>query len=460
MEEDSDLIPTYLNLTVTSDPFLELPAENDYDYYAGSESTNLLMAGTMWAKKFEKNKRVVKVFGEDVEGKSIFLCRYIRPQKLPESLFDAKRSNADEDFKYAIQNAARFVSLIPFLDDNAAFDNKLPDLWCTSQEFLDLGYGDYEEHAILLCNYFNYIDQSSEKNRDKIKSYIIMGKAVPEGYTTYVLRRNVENNHVEIWNALKGEAVFFDKKKNTKKLCGVLPIAYGFNIDHESDPTCQLREVGCIIGEDNIWANVQKHSHPALIEWDLDNKRHWKPFLTKKSRAKLIQDEGEEFSVQTEDLIYTEEARDNLTHQEDDIRTFISQKFADERVNHYTRWNHACNERLHKYIPIFEKFKRETCAPPVSTLRDDFECEERTQINIYREFNNLTSEINEVIRAKKPYGFPINVTFVSHDQLWEEVRSTGLHNIQNDNAEFVLSVGIYPYPNNINSVWIYLAALT
>jgi coiled-coil and C2 domain-containing protein 2A len=35
----------------------------------------------------------------------------------------------------------------------------MPDLYCTSQEFLDLGAGGYEEHAILLCNYFNYIDK-------------------------------------------------------------------------------------------------------------------------------------------------------------------------------------------------------------------------------------------------------------------------------------------------------------
>lgn len=35
----------------------------------------------------------------------------------------------------------------------------MPDLYSTSQEFFDLGGGDYEEHAILLANYFSYIDQ-------------------------------------------------------------------------------------------------------------------------------------------------------------------------------------------------------------------------------------------------------------------------------------------------------------
>jgi hypothetical protein len=82
-----------------------------------------------------------------------------------------------------------------------------------------------------------------------------MGKAVPEGYSTYVLWRNTTNNHVEIWNAIKGEAVFFDKKRTTRWLF-CIPVATGFNIENESDPTCQLKEVGCVIGEDNIWANV------------------------------------------------------------------------------------------------------------------------------------------------------------------------------------------------------------
>lgn len=216
--------------------------------------------------------------------------------------------------------------------------------------------------------------------------------------------------------------------------------------------------MGCIIGEDNIWANTQKSGHPALIEWDIDNKSHWKPFLTKKNRLGLFPDGID--TVQASKLVYTEDARDNLTHLEEDIRTFISQKFADERVNHYTRWNHAVNERLSKYVGTFEKFKRETCAPVVSTLRNDYKGEAKTKVNIFQVFNDLSDEIKDVIRSKLPYGFPINVTFISLDQLWEEVKSTGIHHMKNDNVEFVLSVGIYPYPNNINSVWIYLAALT
>lgn len=47
-----------------------------------------------------------------------------------------------------------------------------------------------EDHGILLCNYFNFID-SKKRN---IKSYLIIGKAFPYGKSIFVLRRNIDNN--------------------------------------------------------------------------------------------------------------------------------------------------------------------------------------------------------------------------------------------------------------------------
>lgn len=57
------------------------------------------------------------------------------------------------------------------------------------------------------------------------------------------------------------------------------------------------------------------------------------------------------------------------------------------------------------------------------------------------------------------YGFPLNMPFVSVEQIWEEVSNTEIHNILNDDIEFVLSVCIFPYPNYVMSVWVYIAVL-
>ena len=47
--------------------------------------------------------------------------------------------------------------MCPFIEDLRQFED-LPDVFTTCQQFFDLGSGDYEEHAILLANYFNFID--------------------------------------------------------------------------------------------------------------------------------------------------------------------------------------------------------------------------------------------------------------------------------------------------------------
>ena len=60
------------------------------------------------------------------------------------------------------QKCARFVSLIPFKIDSQFFKG-VPDIFSNAQEFLDLLAGDHEEHAVLLANYFNYIDEKLGK---------------------------------------------------------------------------------------------------------------------------------------------------------------------------------------------------------------------------------------------------------------------------------------------------------
>ena len=83
-------------------------------------------------------------------------CLYLKPdgQKPHSQLFIENDDNA-------IEKASRYVELIPFIEENQTWDyaEEMPDCWTTDNEFLTLGFGDYEEHAVLLCNYFNYIDQ-------------------------------------------------------------------------------------------------------------------------------------------------------------------------------------------------------------------------------------------------------------------------------------------------------------
>jgi hypothetical protein len=44
-------------LSISLDPVLELPTDNEMEYYPGAESSSLLMAASEWAKRFKVNKK-------------------------------------------------------------------------------------------------------------------------------------------------------------------------------------------------------------------------------------------------------------------------------------------------------------------------------------------------------------------------------------------------------------------
>ena len=73
---------TYISMSISLDPVLELPQDNEFEYYPGRESTQLLIAITEWCKSLKKGrmeKRNLKAVGENIQGQSVLLCRYITP---------------------------------------------------------------------------------------------------------------------------------------------------------------------------------------------------------------------------------------------------------------------------------------------------------------------------------------------------------------------------------------------
>ena len=64
-------------------------------------------------REFAKNPRYAKLFFENLDGHSVFVCKFIKPQKPPPEVFDNQIDNVK-----AIEKAARFVSLIPYVEDS------------------------------------------------------------------------------------------------------------------------------------------------------------------------------------------------------------------------------------------------------------------------------------------------------------------------------------------------------
>ena len=120
---------------------------------------------------------------------------------------------------------------------------------------------------MLLCNYFNYIDIENGRQHKKdgpkdgkdLHSYIVYGEAVPDGCAWFVAR--IDNNSssdkhtCELWNPMTAECYNFDKiSQNTQQVCGKKKSS-NFTM-RLFDPICTMKKVWCIVGEENVWANI------------------------------------------------------------------------------------------------------------------------------------------------------------------------------------------------------------
>uniref|UniRef100_A0A6I8PBN6 Coiled-coil and C2 domain containing 2A n=1 Tax=Ornithorhynchus anatinus TaxID=9258 RepID=A0A6I8PBN6_ORNAN len=325
----------------------------------------------------------------DISGKTFFITRYLRPLNPPQELLDAYPNNAQA----TAELVARYVALIPFLPDSVSFAG-ICDLWSTSVQFLDLLAGDEEEHAVLLCNYFLFMGK---------RAWLIIGNAIPEGPTAYVL--TCEHNQYLIWNPSSGQF-------------------YG-----QCDTFCPLQSVGCLIGPDNIWFNIQQYDSPLRINFDLTKPKLWKSFFSRSLPYPGLS------SVQPDALVYQRTDKAAAAELQDRIEKILKEKIMEWRPRHVTRWNRYCTSTLRQFLPLLEKNQGKD-------MEDDHQAELLKQLGDYR-FS----------------GFPIHMPYSEVKPLIETVYSTGVHNIDASNVEFALAVYVHAYPRNVLSVWIYVASL-
>ncbi|XP_012493853.1 PREDICTED: coiled-coil and C2 domain-containing protein 2A [Propithecus coquereli] len=262
------------------------------------------------------------------------------------------------------------------------------------KQFLDLLAGDEEEHAVLLCNYFLFLGK---------KAWLVIGNAIPEGPTAYVL--TWEKSHYFIWNPCSGHF-------------------YG-----QFDTFCPLKNVGCLIGPDNIWFNIQQYDSPLRINFDVTKPKLWKSFFSRSLPYPGLS------SIQPEELIYQNTDKVAAAELQDRIEKILKEKIMDWRPRHLTRWNRYCTSTLRHFLPLLESSQGED-------VEDEHRAELLKQLGDYR-FS----------------GFPLHMPYSELKPLIDAVYSTGVHNIDVPNVEFALAVYIHPYPKNVLSVWIYVASL-
>jgi hypothetical protein len=283
----------------------------------------------------------------DINARSVLVCRYISPQIPPPEIFQPLGNNgggntlSEED---TIQSIVRYVSLIPFRDDWSVFGGETNDVWCSSQQFLELGCGDWEEHAILLCNFLNYYDQSKRTGQ---QSYIVLGRGLPEGDTVYTLRMDPTlgglGSDISLFNASTGRG-YSGKDRN-----------------------CPLLHVDMIANGENIWVNIQQGnnetmgSHPSKMVFDLEDPKLFKKFFTNKN---IIPDTIN--YVNNAELKHIAPDIKNASMMERELQETLKNQFREWRQDNkkgglktYTRFDQNISMELKPLLESFENAKRE-----------------------------------------------------------------------------------------------------
>lgn len=397
---------TYVYLMATLDPVLATAKEEKGTLPGSGEDPKVVRYAKQWVEQVKrkatrKAKVNTQVFGVGIDGDAIFAPRFIAPQIPPGGQDGTELQN--------VAALVRFVSLVPFLDDWQAFVEGGDDVWSTSQQFLDIAAGDWEEHAILLCNYLSWLF----RDRPSVEPYIIMGDGIPEGATVYVLLVDHSSTSRLLFNASTGRT---------------------YNIN---DSNCPLREVSLVMNDRNIWANIQENGAPWKVRWNFENTKDWTPFWT--SRIPRI----ELSSVQTEVLNYDRFHRRFVSYLEGEISDQIQKSMRRWRAKRgTTRFNKIVGRKLRSLLESLEEQRLMGFPGGVGAV-----------IHSHLEALRETMANNDV------FGFPLNMTFTEMDAILRTVKNTDIHNTTLDNTTFALGVLVVPYTSKIFSVWIYLATV-
>jgi len=488
-----------LGLEVTVDPPLEHPTRVQPQITLGKEPNMMLKHVQKWHDllKSRRDSRILAL-GTDVDGRSCLICRFIRPQKPPDIL---------PENPFAIEMAARYVSMIPSLQDNEMWN--VEDLWCTDQEFLDIQCGDWEEHCILLCNFFNYIDRYRREcvggySTSDIQSYCVICDLMPEGEAVVVLRMDRQSGNCEFWHALKGRCYFLPAAA-AKQRWSLCPRGTDGTEDDAAQPDTQqasvlkamtsipIRKVHLVFNADNVWANLQSeraksaHKGVAALSWDLDDARRWKPLFARgredlrrlsglppdpTGEDDLVRDFSKEWRLEDPSQALTFQPKDEpqAARLENIFQLQLEQDIIDHRAglkgtivkdSRSTKFNHVIADRLGQLLEGLEtlansarrsgyesSFPLKSHATPPVTL----EAIEAQMHEIENDFRRMGRP------GRSVFGLPFNEPYKDYSLIWDAIYQSRILELGGDQADYALKVRIFPYAAGVLSIWVFIAA--
>ena len=391
-----DLSTIFLTLFLTIDPPLQKLQEVDLNCGTDEDESLVTYAQQFDAesiKRFPDRKfqSVVVSMG----CKWVLAPRYLRPLRPPEVFHDTLV------MEEVMRRLARYVSLIP---SRAEFSSTgvVKDIWLTADQFLEIGMGDEEEHALLLCNFFLYLGR---------RAGVVIGTGIPEGLTSYVITYEYSPEETSVWNACTGQR---------------------YRI---SDPFVPLTNVSAVITADNVYANIQSQAHPNRVNFDLDKSSCWNPLFNKKT-DKLFPNITLS-SIQPEALQFAPVDQEEVKRLQEQLEKHIKSCLMRWRSKTPTFFNRSASQKLKK---VLVRLERKTQS------KNSHKSDERT-------------DMQDVLSHYRVTGFPLQMSYTDMDSVTEALFATSVHVTDDPKVEFAVAVHLTAYPANVISLSVYVAAL-
>ncbi|CAH1638488.1 unnamed protein product [Spodoptera littoralis] len=308
----------------------------------------------------------------------------------------------------------RYVSLIPSYEVTESHAVTLLGL-----ELLKVLHGSPLDHTILLASYFIYLG---------IKCWVAIGLGLPRGHSRFVLiKYDLTTRRI----VLENDQLFRSR--------GFLNKSDGYTwyvCDASSGERYELRDVGCplktvdyVFDNENIWVNVQSSQDCENMSFDFTKSSDWQAVFDKNVFVMKQ-------PVVTDSALYS--TPPNVEGLRSALETKIKSKVQKWRSHMKTIWNRYCSTLLRDMLLQWEYWVFNPTGPKPS----------------------FSQKLKHLMVTFKIFGFPLNLAYVNTKSVISAIKSTGLHLSDDPNVEFALGVEVCAYPNNVISVWVFLASIT